>query len=90
MSVRPDLRPRDLAVLRVLAENGRETSMGLPPGRVWHLAFADDEPYRQRRDAGMTRTLDRLRNLGLVRGSYEWGGTGRYWTITAAGREALT
>lgn len=82
------LRSRDLAVLRVLAEEDREAHMGLPAGRVWHLACSD-EPHRGRRDAGMTRTLDRLQNLGLVRGHYEWGGTGRFWKITDAGREAL-
>ncbi len=78
------LRDRDVAVLRAL-ENEPEP---LAAGRVWHLA-CPDEPYRGRRDAGMTRTLDRLERMGFVRGRYEWESTCRYWSITEAGITAL-
>jgi hypothetical protein len=83
--LRDRLRPRDVAVLRVLVA-GRELSSG----RVWRLAFPD-EPYRGRRDAGMTRTLDRLERLGLVAYRYVIGGQqpSRNWRITDAGREAV-
>lgn len=83
MSLSNSLRPRDLAILRALADRDR-----IAPGNLWHVAFPD-EPYRSRRDAGMTRTLDRLQRLGFAIGRYEWGGTGRYWSITEAGRAAI-
>lgn len=84
MSERTHLRSRDLAVLRALATQEH----ALHAGRVWQLA-CPDEPYRGRRDAGMTRTLDRLERFGFVRGRYEWQSTSRYWRITDVGREAL-
>jgi hypothetical protein len=74
------------------------------PGYISAQAFPE-APYRQRRDAGMTRTLDSLMNLTppkdrdayLVEYDAErylrpgWGGgsTGRDWRITKAGRELL-
>lgn len=77
-----DLRPRDISVLKVLATQ----KSGIHAGRVWHLAFPD-QSYRGRRDAGMTRTLDRLERKGLVKYRYTMGArqSSRTWTITTAG-----
>lgn len=66
--------------------------IGLPPGRIFFLAFPD-ENHGGRRDAGATRTLDGMQKLGWVVGrypAYEMGfATGRYWKITDDGRKAL-
>lgn len=81
------LNERQLAFLRALDEN--DTGYGLGAGRVFVLAFPD-VPYRGRRDAGATRTLDALLTLGLVRGVYAYSyATGRDWKITDEGRAAL-
>jgi hypothetical protein len=80
-----EVRARDIAVLRVL----KDADAPLASGRVWHLA-CPDEPHRSRRDAGMTRTLERLERMGFVHGRYEWGSTGRYWSITERGIDRLT
>lgn len=74
-------------VLQVLADNRRKPP--LSAGRVWHLACGE-QPYRGRRDAGMTRTLDALERRGFVDGRY--AGTfssGRVWRITDAGLAEL-
>ena len=80
------LRPRDVAVLEALADH--QGHMGISPGNLFYRAFPD-APRRGRSDAGMTRTLDRLQSVGLVKGMYEWQSTSRYWLITDAGRDAL-
>lgn len=81
------LTPRQRRVLEVLADNRHAW---LNPGYVWRLAFGDTEPYRGRRDAGMTSTLDTLRRRGFVDGVYggRWA-SGRTWRITDAGIAAL-
>lgn len=82
-----DLSERQVRVLRVLAEHRGNP---LNPGYIWRLAFGDEQEYRGRRDAGMTRTLDALRRHGLVEGDYpSWEFPGREWQITQAGIEAL-
>lgn len=86
----PDLQlsDRQRTFLRALAgENDR----GIGAGRVYVLAYPD-APYRGRRDAGATRTLDALERVGLVKGRYRSTAAsfgGRDWTITAAGRKAI-
>jgi repressor of nif and glnA expression len=78
-----ELSERERAFLKALAESDRP----LHAGRVAHLALPD-EPYRARRDAGATRTLDSLQRRGLVRGGYAYtNATSR--TITENGREVL-
>lgn len=79
-----DLRPRDIAVLKALASGDQE--LGMHAGRVWRVVFPN-ESYRGRRDAGMTRTLDRLERMGLVRYRYTTGARqpSRVWMITSAG-----
>lgn len=81
------IRPRDIAVLKVLASRRPELGqeLGMHAGYIWRVAFPD-EPYRGRRDAGMTRTLDRLNRLGLVKYRYTTSiPSSRLWTITPAG-----
>lgn len=78
------LSVRQRQTLEVMAAEER---LALFPGRIAHLyRQRHGGNYRQRADAGMTRTLDSLERLGLVRGSYEWEATGRSWELTDKGR----
>lgn len=79
-----ELTERQRKVLEVLIANP-----GISAGRVWALAFGDVEPYRGRRDAGMTATLDAMQRLGWVRGDYlHREALGRDWTATPEGTAA--
>lgn len=82
------LSERQVAFLAVM-QDGREWN----PGQIFHTAFPD-APYRGRRDAGATRTLDAMEKLGLVsyRYPHTWDGRligGRTWWITTAGKAEL-
>lgn len=80
------LTDRKRRFLEVLAEQDQPIS----PVRVHRLAYPD-APYRGRRDAGATRTLDSLQREHLASGRYPVyaAATGRQWEITDKGREAL-
>lgn len=79
-----ELNTRQVAFLTVMAGLDAEEN----PGRIFRLAFPD-APFRGRRDAGATRTLDSLERLGFVRGRYPSYGDGRRWRITPAGRKEI-
>jgi hypothetical protein len=85
------LTDREVAILRVLAEDGEEQTRGMFAGRIGVLAGFE---RRQRIDAGTTRTLDALSKRRLVRFSYPSSAllgpsTSRKWWISAKGRKAL-
>jgi hypothetical protein len=88
------LNERQITVLKTLVRlDKRSPGRYFGAGQIWHEAFSKTQPYRGRRDAGMTRTLDSLG--GLV----EWdvhsylstrlASGGRNWRISEAGRAAL-
>lgn len=77
------LSDRQVAFLHAMRD-GRERN----PGQIFCEA-CPDEPYKGRRDAGATRTLDGMEKLGLVAGAYRYYGTGRVWRITKAGKGEL-
>lgn len=83
------LTERQQAFLGVLA-TAEPSKWGLGPGEVFAKAYPD-APYRGRRDAGATRTLDNMSTRGLVIGRYHTThSTSRCWQITDAGRQELS
>lgn len=76
---------RQFYFLKALASCSAEVSAG----RVFTLAYPN-APYRGRRDAGATRTLDAMEKEGWVRGRYGYSGEGgRHWRISTRGREVF-